>query len=382
MFPVFIFKIYSIRNDTLSYIEKIKRLEHVLHFIQHQIITIESNFSMFKCLGLNKIEIISETDLCYFSVLNKKRFKEQKVKAILIAPEYFLSISKFDNIISKSEKLELEKKLHELSDKYKNILMILGSLASEKQIADKNSLKTLSLKDIMDQYAKYVNEKKARGIHSYKSPYEYYKSVTKQVEISKTKDYFNYLVQNQFDMYAIRGGGGFSERVNRYNYNHSQFKLISNKTLGYLAGERILKYNKIAGYDEEKDYENQMFVPGSIKQKLFDKTLTLNKIPILGDKLFTLGIEICFDHANGVAKKFWPEAPHIHLILSAAVKNNVQNFYVKQNGFLLHASTMESEDKIFQLKSMSFKEVCEFENKISFHKVTYRIKSSLIFLKI
>ena len=51
--------------------------------------------------------------------------------------------------------------------------------------------------------------KKKRGILSYKSPYEYYKSVKKQVEISKTKDYFNYLVQNQFDMYAIRGGEDF-----------------------------------------------------------------------------------------------------------------------------------------------------------------------------
>ena len=53
-----------------------------------------------------------------------------------------------------------------------------------------------------------------------------------------------------------------------------------------------------------------MFVPGSIKQKLYDKTLTLNKIPILDDKFFTLGIEICFDHANGVTKSFGQKLPH------------------------------------------------------------------------
>ncbi len=384
MFPIFVFKIYSIRYDTVSYIEKIKRLEHVLHFIQHQIISIESNFSIFKCLGLQKMEVISENDLCYFNVLNKKRFKEQKVKALLIAPEYFLSISKLDNIITKSEKLELEKKLHELSEKYKNILMILGSLASERQSDnnDKRITNTLSLKEIMDQYTLYVKEKKARGIYLYKSVYEYYKSVTSQTNINKTKDYFNYLVQNHFDMYAIRGKEGFSQRVNHFSNNHNQYKLISNKTIGYLSGERILKYNKVAGYDEEKNYQNQMFVPGSMKQKLYDKNLTLNKIPILNDIFFTLGIEICFDHANGVAKKFWSEAPHIHLILSAAVKNHTQNFYVRQNGFLLHASTMDSEDKILQLKNMNFKEIDEIENKLAFRNINYRIKSSLIFLKI
>ena len=137
MAPIFIFKVYSIYKDTLSLEEKFKRIEHILNYIQEQLMYLENNFSFYNCIGINKLKIISDYDYIKFKEIHKKNFKSQYVKAILLAPEYFLSLTRRKKIISNEEKLLIENKIHKLSQKYKNILILLGTIASEKIIVKK-----------------------------------------------------------------------------------------------------------------------------------------------------------------------------------------------------------------------------------------------------
>ncbi|WGL60588.1 hypothetical protein QEJ31_03100 [Pigmentibacter sp. JX0631] len=380
MSPIFIFKVYSIYKDTFSLEEKFKRIEHILNYIHDQLMHLENNFSFYSCIGVNKIKIISDNEYIKFKELHKKNFKNQQVKAILLAPEYFLSLTKQKKIILNEEKLLIENKIHKLSEKYKNILILLGTIASEKKYGEKNTKSESSLYETMNKYKDYVKEKKSRGIDFYKSPYEFYKSTIIDDKTKNSSAHLKYLIQHEFNMYNIRDTKNFSDRVGEYHGKKSNFNLISNKTFGYLSGKRIVKYNKIAGYDEEDDYSNQLFMPGIKSEKIYQNGVGLYCIPIHNDKHFTLGIEICFDHFQGVGKKFWQHSPDIHLILSAGVMNNIGNFKVKQNGYVIHASTFDSEDKIFHYKNLSFNVLNEIANKVSYGKIFYNLKCGLIYL--
>ncbi|MGY3805274.1 hypothetical protein ACWNT8_14515 [Pigmentibacter ruber] len=380
MSPIFIFKVNSIYKDFNSLEEKLKRIEHILNYIHNQLLQLESNFSFYSCLGMNKLNIISEENYINFKQIYRKSFNSQKIKAILLAPEYFMSLTRQNKIILNEDKLLIEKKFHKLSEKYSNILILLGTIASEKNNTTKNVNTDSTLYDTMKKYKEYVQAKKLRGIANYKSPYEFYKSSLIEDNSMKSMQHFNYLVNHEFNMYNIRDTKNFSDRVKDYQDNRNNFSLISNKAYGYLAGSRILKYSKIAGYDEESNYGKQLFIPGIKSEKIYQKGVGLYSIPVNKEKSLTLGIEICYDHFHGIGRKFWQTNPDIHLIMSSSVINKVGNFKVKPNGYVIHTSTSDSEDKIFHYKNLSFNILNEHDIKISYGKIKYNLKCGLIYI--
>ena len=91
-------------------------------------------------------------------------------------------------------------------------------------------------------------------------------------------------------------------------------------------------------YDKHRDFyeakslspDLSMFVPG-----------TQDECPEIGDgvRKFRFGVEICFDHGNGVLRRRRPANLHFHIVVSDSVPNQEANMAMDSGGYFLHAST-------------------------------------------
>lgn len=115
---------------------------------------------------------------------------------------------------------------------------------------------------------------------------------------------------------------------------------IHNVTSLLLNGQAWGTYDKHTDFYEAKSVspDLSMFVPG-----------TQDECPEIGNSVrkFRFGMEICFDHGNGVLKRRAPANLHFHIVVSDSVPNNPANMAMKNGGYFLHASTDRSKTVIF-----------------------------------
>jgi len=110
-------------------------------------------------------------------------------------------------------------------------------------------------------------------------------------------------------------------------------KLMRNTAPVFHDGDCLLKYHKHGDFFEAKSPEDGLFIPGNGK-----KTCELNGL--------RFGFEICLDHNLGILqnalKNDVDKLVDIHIVCSAAVKNETSNMMNRRGGFFLHASTYDT----------------------------------------
>jgi hypothetical protein len=117
---------------------------------------------------------------------------------------------------------------------------------------------------------------------------------------------------------------------------------IHNVTCLLLNGTVWGTYDKHTDFYEAKSIspDQSMFVPG-----------TQDECPAIGDgvRKFRFGVEICFDHGNGVLKRRKPANLHFHIVVSDSVSNQDAHMAMKNGGYFLHASTVHGRSIVRHL---------------------------------
>jgi hypothetical protein len=122
--------------------------------------------------------------------------------------------------------------------------------------------------------------------------------------------------------------------------NGSDILISRNTAYFYLNGIQEYAYDKRSDYQEEIDFGPNAYLHGK-------------KPPIVKIDNITFGIEICLDHNCGILSNFikeniqhptkfnalYRENVDIHLVLSAAVKNEPKFYCMKKDGYFIHSSS-------------------------------------------
>jgi hypothetical protein len=132
---------------------------------------------------------------------------------------------------------------------------------------------------------------------------------------------------------------------------------VHNVTSLLLNGNAWGTYDKHTDFFEAKSIspDRSMFVPG-----------TRDQCPVIGDGVrgFRFGVEICFDHANGVLKNLNPGNLAFHIVVSDCVENETGHMAMRNSGYFLHASTAFASNSVWR---------CENGNPVDLtNKVTWK----------
>ncbi len=239
--------------------------------------------------------------------------------------------------LSEADMQEVLRVLKEISaDDGKNILMVPGTVAWEKPIA--NARQALAL----------VEQAEARGLGmaGQSRSFEWDEVVgdwvparapINQVSNHWKRQRLNSLakIDEDVNLYAIGKGITVQEAQRRRN------NAMESRNTAYVLynGEEVFVYNKQGDFHEVLDHDvsrQNIYIPGS------------------NDGVFTkwgvkFGIEICLDHALGALKGHHGEgAPHIHIISSAAVSIEKANLSLRRGGLVLHACCHEEWSGIWR----------------------------------
>jgi len=112
--------------------------------------------------------------------------------------------------------------------------------------------------------------------------------------------------------------------------------IVRNTAYLLLGGRRIAKYDKQSDWGEAigKSPDDLAFVPGVHKQA-----------PEIGGIRF--GTEVCFDHGNGMLARRNITPLHFHLLVSDWVRTSLANMAMSAKGYFLHASTNYQESCVW-----------------------------------
>lgn len=275
-------------------------------------------------------------------------FFYSNIKGILLAPEYYLSRAVKNKIISDDEKQCYEKQIVMLSMKYPNILIIPGTIASEyflntgfyKEISELSGDQKSQIKEkytkcydsrgILQQNTNKLNQLDCNPAYRKNKLEMHFKQLqNKNDENFKKRYYAHPFVKNrQIEESSI-------DVYKKFPFENHTKKMTKNSVYIYLNGERLHKYKKTRHFKEEDNRDEQFFVPGDpIKSKF-----TFNVIDHYQIKPITMGIEVCFDHNQGMGKSTWQEGVDLQIIMSDAVPSSLDNFKIKDGGYVIHAST-------------------------------------------
>jgi len=117
--------------------------------------------------------------------------------------------------------------------------------------------------------------------------------------------------------------------------NSPQQQRARNCAYIFLGGQRVGVYDKHSDFVETcgAPPDKLSFLPGTTEQA-----------PEVDGLRF--GVEICFDHANGLLKKRGLSDLDFHVVVSDSVKTVEANMAMKRSGYFLHASTNPSQTMV------------------------------------
>lgn len=229
---------------------------------------------------------------------------------IFLAPEYFFAheaVIDPVHALEQAEKNTVLAKLVVMSRNAPNMLIVPGT------IAWRSALNAPSKKRTEDVAA----QRRQKAIERYTADFEF----------KKAKDLNATLFEPQVadTVEKIRS----SPEINYLKRNTS-----------YIAfNGKILKYHKRAGYGEEKQDRNAVFVAG-------------HQAGFFTIAWIRLGIEVCFDHNQGYLRASMTGGlPHIHLIISNSTDNKPTNMAC--SAFAAHSSTSITATKLMLAPSFA-----------------------------
>ncbi|WP_139167166.1 hypothetical protein [Chromobacterium sphagni] len=261
-----------------------------------------SSNTKFDALPLDKrIEIITSACADLNNQITSNNIPlDKEIKGIITAPEYFLSRSNSSLSITRDTMLQYRQNLANTSRKYKDIVLIPGTMAYTKTI-------NLSEEKGINRFKKMLSR-----MNEEQNPYI--------LDPNKTNPLRNIhdgrLQQTEIDRYKKY----WREQIIQGN----SVEIYSNSLFIYYNGE-IWKHRKSSGFYEN---QNNKDVVLSIDRK------SENGLVNISDRLF--GLEICFEHAMGVLKEKHNSLPlDFQIIVSDYVEGNRNNIHLSADGLLI-----------------------------------------------
>ncbi len=232
------------------------------------------------------------------------------IKSIFVAPEYMFSAERQDptaaRAVSDTTRSALKALLQEMSLQFPGMLLVPGTII----------------------YKIDLQESPLRG-------------AWKKAEALRALDVS--LVPKDKKVYPVADLQLSSVEKKRYLAEGQVTRLIRNRCYVFKDGSTELVYGKKADMNEavgsDKGDERAptgIFIPG----------LKASQKSIGG---INFGFEICWEHANGVLKSVVGTGtkPDIQIICSAFIENQTLNMVVRPGGFVLHASSRQSDSGVF-----------------------------------
>jgi hypothetical protein len=308
---------------------------------------------------------------------NHQNTAPQKIRGILVAPEYFFAPSMKPHEVRQypeSTARYIERELVKFSQQYPHILIIPGTIAWHKKLFNRLERPTheeyetygnkcTKLNATMKKSpAEYIADKRSRGVFTDDIPPQIIESKFFKY-LGKQHDRRQLMHSRELILRIMSPKKDHFTRSNPASDPHTKYFTLAgskstpypdvyvsrNTALFYLGGKRVYKYHKSSDFNEVKDPGLNVFIHGNTK-------------PIIQIEGITFGIEICFDHGfdytqRGKLKEFIQDSfnnnifmanPNlerdgkpvdIHLILSASVQNYDKNFCMNRDGgYLIHSS--------------------------------------------
>jgi len=259
----------------------------------------------------------------------------QKIVGIVVMPENFFSSAGKSRQYLEKEAREIERELAKLSVEFPKILLIAPI------IWKKSAYFTDEISEAKKDFAGYKQDKEQRGITSLDHERYLEKCRTQNSRIKKAEQIIDGPAGYFFDFKDnIKGvSNELYDKLRELRAKDERKSLTISRTTArfFLNGKQIGKCHKGSDFEEVRDYGN-IFVSGTA-------------IPLVQLPELSLGIEFCSNHKFGILKKGHSisansptlneeNKPHIHLIMSAFIRNLPENVQVKKTGgFLVHSSS-------------------------------------------
>jgi predicted amidohydrolase len=268
--------------------------------------------------------------------------------ALFVAPEYFIAkpAPGGDHTLGDQRHIEESEKdvvlggFKSISDEFKNIVLIPGTVAWRKPLIRSGAKTDHAKGPAIGQFKNVSRGEKAREalvtVANRQQP-----SLDSPLSGAKTLadgSLLPALTTNQKLADLANTGHLFSTGA-EYMARNTAYVLLN--------GNVIMKYNKQGDFHEVLQAGNTVHIPGKLDGRFQVKTSNQDFRPI------DLGLEICLDHVFQTTGK---EIPHlgkvdVHIIASAQVKERNENVAVKPNGYLVHACSNSAYTGVKQNKS-------------------------------
>ncbi|APR37950.1 hypothetical protein [Paraburkholderia sp. SOS3] len=230
----------------------------------------------------------------YFIKNRNQNINPSDIRAVVIAPEYFLSKNYIASLgrealfIHRNEMLAVREEIAKISEQYKNVVIIPGTVGYLKEVTPLRAVKAL------DRLAAETGQGLALTLPSGIGSYAEYKEFWR-LKLSDPAAAF-------------------------YIYSNSMFAFFNGN---------IWKHRKTLGFHENKDAPEHIL---SINRT--DESFVAD----IAGRAF--GLEICFEHAMGSLTAFPNTAAvDFHIVASDYVVRQDQHVKLKSDGYFIHAST-------------------------------------------
>lgn len=245
------------------------------------------------------------------------------VQGVFLAPEYFFSEQGAKRApLDELDYYRLEQKLCALSKKYPSILIVPGTIFYKKNLI--RPADTLAKYKFNEKTGRRELEKTSSSDRRARIGFELLAAAknTKQVLgetavlVGDIRPATSHLVPSHLDL---------AKPLLDKTKNPV---IVRNAAYLFLNGRRYAKYDKQTDFKEalSNNPDDLMFIPG-----------TKDQCPdVLGYKC---GMEICYDHANGVLQKRAPVGLHFHFVVSDWAKIDRSHMAMAKGGYFFHAST-------------------------------------------
>jgi predicted amidohydrolase len=260
--------------------------------------------------------------------------------SILAAPEYLFSLrnNQGERIpISEKQRMMVEQQVLEVSRKYPRMVMFPGTMFYCKDLIRPPEA-GLKFNDQGHRAEPKTTPDNRRDRYAAK--------------VSLVIQQLDKVFETPQDREAVRSKGvtrgnlspAFSPSLNdiaaRLADTNIHPKIVRNAAYMLLGGRRIAKIDKRSDFAETRgaSADDLAFIPGTEKQ-----------CPEIDNYRF--GVEICFDHDNGVLRRRNLKDLRFHVLLSDPAQVNEGNMTMMNGGFFLHASTDSDEFGVWQRDS-------------------------------
>ena len=294
------------------------------------LITVETSHASKKRTIDNSFLLLKE----HMKKCNKLRVSNNKAfDSILVAPEYLFShyakkkLSFFTKnpdagnrlAMPLNQKDNLLVRLKGFSKQNSKTLIIPGTIFFEENISTGGGKQEVSQSLLIRELELKYGDSKSK----------------KNVQVSKPRG-----VENM--NYSRKTGGKDIEgKLKEFNkeMKTQPVKAVRNTCVILFNSEVVASYEKKTGFNETYGKSN--------KEGFFVST-NKNSCPVIGG--FRFGVEICFDHANGILKKRNASDLFFHVVVSDSVSTKNANIAIQNGGYFIHSSSAPSETMVKEKK--------------------------------